>query len=380
MPSWLYSWLVRDNPRRTFPHLMLAGPAVRADGTLKDASEMEWPHSRSPSPVPTNVSRAHTPLHDPVGASTPNAANAGASSMQQNPAPAPPLSPTRTPPLNPKKRKQSALTAAIMHKAKKCQDVYWSDKLMILDWMRTKKMSQSETARHWKQHGFPKLTQGTVSKWAKDEPAIRAHAKNPVESQFKRARLVENPLVEASLRRWCLDKLSRGVKLTGDVIIAKATAFETMHNPAILDEDRMSFSHGWLEKFKLRLGLKEFKSYGEAGSVKESDASAARRRLRKITDRYLLRNILNFDETGLNWRNAPDRGLALEASAGIKGDKTQLTYGFATNADGSWKMDPLIIAKAKNPVCFKKRSPSSLGFPLYYSNKKAWMTATIFME
>jgi hypothetical protein len=76
----------------------------------------------------------------------------------------------------------------------------------------------------------------------------------------------------------------------------------------------------------------------------------------------------------------PVHGLAQEQTSGIKGDKTRLTYGFCSNADGSEKFEPAIIAKAKKPRCFQKKGAADLGFNFYYWNKKAWMANGIFQE
>jgi hypothetical protein len=337
---------------------MLAGPAVQADGSLKDASEIEWSHSCSPSPALPNESCACAPLHKPI--STPN--EEVSPTVQGTSAPS-----NSAHTLHPPIKRKAPPTAAITKPTKTRHDIFWTDKVKILDWMKEKRASQSETARYWQSHSFPNLSQGVISRWVKDERKIREHALDPKESGFKRARLVENPKVEALLWLWCLSRLQRKHKFTGQLIIEKAWTFETMHNPGILDKDRMSFSSGWLEKFKRQMGLKEYKSHGEAGSVSNSSVDEEVKRLRLITDKFHPSNILNFDEAGLNFWNPPDKGLAMEPSSGIKGDKTRLTFGFATNADGTWKSDqPLIIGWAKNPHCFKKRSAKALRFEQYY--------------
>jgi hypothetical protein len=346
---------------------LLPGPAVSADGTLKDASQMEWAHSRSPTPIPLSEPACNNAaLPTPIPASSgPSLPTAHSSALPQ--------------PKGSNKRKQPP-TAAIVPNNKKRHDVFWTDKAMILDWMRDNKRSQSDTAKHWQKHGFPNLKQGTISKWVKDEARIRENASDPTQHRFKRERLVENPEMEASLKAWCLDKINRGIKLTGDVIVAKARTFETLHNPDIRDEDRATFANSWLDKFKKRIGLKEWRSHGEAGSVAQTSVEVARKRLRALTDKYNIRDILNFDEAGLNHRMPPDRGLAQEALPGVKGDKSRLTYGHCTSADGLLKLDPLIIGHAKRPRCFQKRNADYYGFSQYYWNKKAWMTGSIFMR
>ncbi|KIO21035.1 hypothetical protein M407DRAFT_40793, partial [Tulasnella calospora MUT 4182] len=124
-------------------------------------------------------------------------------------------------------------------------------------------------------------------------------------------------------------------------------------------EQFLSLSNGWLDSFKQRHGLKQYRFHGEAGST------------------YPLRNILNMDEMGLNDHIPPDHGLATAQHAGKKVDKHRLTYALTTNADGSEVFPPLIIGHAQRPRCFQKKSGKELGFD-YWWNKKAWMTGSIF--
>jgi len=78
-------------------------------------------------------------------------------------------------------------------------------------------------------------------------------------------------------------------------------------------------------------------------------------------------------------RMPPDQGLANKKSAGVKGKRVRLTYLLATNADGSEKLPPLIIGKAKRPQAFGNKTGEQLGFHYQY-NTKAWMTAVLYQE
>jgi len=75
----------------------------------------------------------------------------------------------------------------------------------------------------------------------------------------------------------------------------------------------------------------------------------------------------------------PDRGLADKKSSGVKGSKVRITYLLASNADGSEKLPPLIIGKAKKPRAFENKTGMQHGF-YYWHNAKAWMTAGIYQE
>lgn len=75
----------------------------------------------------------------------------------------------------------------------------------------------------------------------------------------------------------------------------------------------------------------------------------------------------------------PDRGLVTQQMSGKKKEKFCISIGLACNADGSKRLEPFFISKAKKPRCFKKQTPEQWGF-YYRNNKKAWMTAVIFEE
>jgi hypothetical protein len=75
----------------------------------------------------------------------------------------------------------------------------------------------------------------------------------------------------------------------------------------------------------------------------------------------------------------PDRGLATQQMSGKKKEKFRISIGLACNADGSERLEPFFIGKAKKPRCFKKQTPEQRGF-YYRNNKKAWMTSSLFEE
>ena len=64
--------------------------------------------------------------------------------------------------------------------------------------------------------------------------------------------------------------------------------------------------------------------------------------------------------------------------SGKKKDKFRITVGFLCSAVGE-KFPPFFIGKSKQPRCFNKKKPETLGF-YYRNNKKAWMTGVIFQE
>jgi hypothetical protein len=75
----------------------------------------------------------------------------------------------------------------------------------------------------------------------------------------------------------------------------------------------------------------------------------------------------------------PDRTLATQRLSGRKKNKERLSIALCTNADGSHKLNPLVIGKYAKPRCFKNIKIQNLPI-MYRNNAKAWMLAVLFQE
>jgi hypothetical protein len=347
------------------------GPAQRPDGSLKDAHEMEWSHSRSPSPVP---------LSTPIGKITMSKKNAKvmATAGKKNLTRKPHAVKQKQQTLHPS-RPNSGVISAKKDKVKQRVNLTLNDKVEIVDFLESEDsagMSQAEIAKHL-QKKFPKLQQFSISRIKGQAAAIRERAKDLTQLTYKRPRKVQYPALESALSLWVVEMESRGVKLSGDLICGQARRFAQMLG--VDDNNFLKLSNGWLDSFKARHLLKSYRFHGEAASVSEAGVQAARKRLQEITSHYALRDVFNMDETALFYRMPPNRGLATKQISGLKGDKTRLSLAFTANADGSEKRKVLIIGHARKPHCFKKKEGSALGFD-YYWNSKAWMVGSIFQR
>ncbi len=100
---------------------------------------------------------------------------------------------------------------------------------------------------------------------------------------------------------WVAQAMQDGVSLSGEIIRQKAARFADLLK--IPMDERLKLSGGWLDSFKKRCGLKEFKRHGEAGSVNLDDVEADRKRIQEILakHKFELKDIFNMDETGLFW-------------------------------------------------------------------------------
>jgi hypothetical protein len=228
--------------------------------------------------------------------------------------------------------------------------------------------------------GFSTICATTIRRCVDREAQTRRYVASgePSRLSAKRELTVCLPEVEAALIEWVKQKLSNHVRLTGDIICEKARHLCVVYR--VESKDMLSFSHGWLESFKRRHGLREIVFHGERASVPQERIGAERNRLRVLLQGYPPRDVLNVDETALFSCAAPSRGIGTHESGGVKSDKTRMTYVFCSNMDGSYKRAPLIIGHAKHPLCFERhRSVADYGFD-YHNNKNAWMTGDIWQK
>ena len=119
--------------------------------------------------------------------------------------------------------------------------------------------------------------------------------------------------------------------------------------------------------------------HGESASSDKQAATESRTKLQGILKDYALKDIFNFDETGLFYRLVPNKTLASGPVKGTKKCKDRISVGLCANADGSEKLVPVLIHKAKKPRCFSSGfNPET--FVEYYYNKNFWMTSVIFVQ
>jgi hypothetical protein len=173
--------------------------------------------------------------------------------------------------------------------------------------------TQAEIAAHFNAKYDLNIDRTTISKiinkkdkWLHDEGGSK--------TVFKHRR-VKFPLLEEAMSIWIDQMTSKGVILTEALITEKAELFAKLLE---VPEDELSFSNGWIFKFKLRNDLRAYRLHGEANSAPLQTLPIQRQKLREILSRYDPDNIYNADETGLFFRMMPNQTLAKRASAGKK--------------------------------------------------------------
>ena len=337
------------------------GCAQNPDGSLKETHEIEFVHSPSTNSVELPPAEpcslppvAEVPSKVPLLGKVPLQSRRG-------------------------QRKYNPISGA-QPEQKRRNQLTLMDKITIINYAEEaeqegQKLSQTAIAKHFHSHGFPGLSQTTVSdilkKWHEIRAALNGEAGNgmsgpaamaPFAPGTMRVRKVRYAEVEDVLRKWQLQEEGLGRVVTGPLLVVKAQR--------IAEQMGVDFvgSNGWLEGFKKRYGLKEHRFHGEARSVNTDDVSGARQRLQLLLKNYNSRDTYNMDETGLFYRMPPDKGLSSKQLSGVKGDKTQITLIFCVNADGSDIQKPLFIGTAWQPHCFDGSSASSFGLYYFYNS------------
>lgn len=246
-----------------------------------------------------------------------------------------------------------------------------AEKITILD--KAEKLCATDSLR--KMSFKLNVPVSTLAKIMKEKNQLRLQFANDPGCENKRMRVRngKDPLVEEALKKWFQTMTSRGVVISGPILLKKAKDFA------------ISFGHnefeptiGWLSRWKSRNSIVYKKAHGEKGSADEPSASKwLAETLPAFLESYSPENIYNADETGLFYRATPNGSLVFDKQniVGSKKMMSRLTLLCCVNMAGTDKKRLLAIGNSAKPRAFKnvKQLPVD-----YHANKKAWMTSEIF--
>jgi len=179
------------------------------------------------------------------------------------------------------------------------------------------------------------------------------------------------PILKKTLFEWVLSLNAKHVPLTGDMICSAASSFwAKMPDFRLLTEPK--WSQGWLEGFKRRHKIKQYKQSGESASADIAGSEAEISRIQEVVHTYKSGDTYNCDETALFWLQTPDNTLASGPQSGGKNKKNKITVHVTSNATGTHKLDLWILGHFKNPRPFGKNRCKIQGLPfIWRHNKKA---------
>lgn len=191
--------------------------------------------------------------------------------------------------------------------------------------------------------------------------------------------------MERLLLIWIEDCNHTRIPLSTNIIKTKALAiFSALKDDDFAGEKNFVASPGWFERFKKRSGLHNVRIQGEAASADKEGAEKFVIEFRKLIEDegYELRQIFNVDETALFWKRMPSKTYLAKdekVSPGYKTSKDRITLLVGGNADGDFKLKPMLINRTQNPRALRLHNKNSLPV-LWRANKKAWVTKSLFED
>ncbi|XP_034938593.1 jerky protein homolog [Chelonus insularis] len=177
---------------------------------------------------------------------------------------------------------------------------------------------------------------GLLNKWKRNRATLQKLTEKSDLKNEKKNRSVNNDSDDA-LYNWRIRARSVEICISGPILCAEALAF----NKEI----------GGNNKFKASSGLNR-------------------------------QQVFNSDETGLVYKDMPEKTIASNNEVQVSGSKKKkekVSVRFCYNANGSMKMLLLVIGKSKNPRKLKSLQKSKL--PVIYDHQNnAWMDKRIFRD
>lgn len=169
-----------------------------------------------------------------------------------------------------------------------------------MDWYHANGKNQTRTAHHFNEK-YPnvQIKQPLISSWLKAEGKWQDDWACSEAQTAKRIRQTQHPDVTVMMDQWVSEVMADGVLLTGEVLRQKWTRFADL--AGIPKDDWLKLSNGWLDRYKTRKDLREYKRHGKAASVTQEMADKEQQRLQELLGTYSveLRDLFNADETGL---------------------------------------------------------------------------------
>jgi hypothetical protein len=122
-------------------------------------------------------------------------------------------------------------------------------------------------------------------------------------------RKAQYPELESKLISFITDMEKQNFSVNSLSLRLQAEAYCRRHIDLLNGHEIPQFSNGWLDNLMRRNGLKCRIMNGEAGSVDTTSDYILTEidRIRGVITKYSLKDVFNFDETGLFYRQAPCR-------------------------------------------------------------------------
>ena len=253
------------------------------------------------------------------------------------------------------------------------------EKIVILDKLRSG-MSNSACGREFG------INESTVRTIKAAEKQIRHAVVSCTPTSAKVTQHVRNDSVvqmEKALNVWIEDMNRRHVPVDSNGIREKAKKMYDYFSSKNGEKKSFVASKGWFEKFKARFMFHNLRITGESASADHVAAATYPEHLEKLIKEkgYSPEQVFNADETGMWWKKMPSRTFISQEerqAPGFKAQKDRVSLLLCGNAAGHM-IKPMFLYRAARPRALKGKDLHQL--PVFYrSNKKAWVTAALFMD
>ncbi|CAG8727877.1 246_t:CDS:2, partial [Dentiscutata erythropus] len=163
------------------------------------------------------------------------------------------------------------------------------------------------------------------------------YARDNKGTQLEYHKLVTFPELELVLKEFIL--IYQSQTILSDVLIIKKA--KLLASELKISEGKLQFSQGWLQKFKERNRIRQRILHSEEASADQNAIIESLLLLLDIYTRYPLNRIYNIDETAKS-------NTSIMMLAGCKKNKEHISVVLCSNANGFYKLNPLIIGNTND--------------------------------
>ena len=232
-------------------------------------------------------------------------------------------------------------------------------------------ITQGELAAHFSVEFKGKIGRSTISDILRNKDRWLSASSN--DDNAKRFRQGKYPQLEHALFLWLCDAKSKGHVVNDQKLKEKGEMFGD--RLGIVD---FSYSQGWMANFKRRYGVSQHRISSDSQRVGTSSITYhSVNQLKELIAKYHPDNVYTLYETSLFYHMEPNTALIREAVDTMQWGKDRLTVALVCNTTGGDKCKPIVIGRTARPRSFGDAFVVQKLVD-YYSNKKAWMTGTIF--
>ncbi|XP_067138393.1 tigger transposable element-derived protein 1-like [Centruroides vittatus] len=228
------------------------------------------------------------------------------------------------------------------------------------------------------------LNEATIRTIQKSEQKIRASVTAGCSISANMTARPREPIIEKmekALNIWIDDCLKKRIPISTNTIKQKSLKIYNYLRENGEQSTSRNFvaSKGWFQRFKKRYALQKIQIQGET----DNETAKFPKELQRIIERdgFTTHQVFNAGETCLWWKKMPKRTFISkeeDTALGFKASKDCLTLLMCSNASGDHIVKPMLVYKFFNPPVMNNLNKSA--FPVYWYNKKTWITADLFKK